>query len=58
MLFPVGQSDMLAQQIIDLLKHPQKAKAMALAARQQIEQKFSLEQMVTKTAQIYAETCR
>ena len=53
-LVPVGQSDALAEKIIALLRNPKQAEQMASAARQNIEHKFSLAQMVDKTEQFYA----
>ena len=53
MLFPSGQSDVLAGRIIDVLKQPRKANAMAEAARLRVNKEFSLEHMTTRTLNFY-----
>ena len=57
-LVPSGQSDVLAQKIIVVLKDPQKARAMAATARIQVEEKFSMERMVEGTIRFYEQNTR
>ena len=45
----------LAKALIDLLPQVNKRIQMGQAARDRIEKHFSLEQMVTKTAEVYTE---
>ena len=52
-LVPSGNSEILAHKIIEVLKNLEQAKQVGLAARKQIIEKFSLEQMVLSTQRIY-----
>ena len=57
-LVPVGDSQVLAQRIIEMLKNPVQAKAMAAEARFLVEQKFSSEKMVEGTLKVYEQYLR
>jgi glycosyltransferase involved in cell wall biosynthesis len=52
-LAPARDSRALAAAIIDLLSHGDKASQMGLAARKAVEEKFSVETMVEKVANVY-----
>ena len=52
-LFTSGDTEALAAKIIELLNNPGQAQAMAVAARRQVEKKFSLDQMVEQTIALY-----
>ncbi|MBI4309297.1 MAG: glycosyltransferase family 4 protein [Candidatus Omnitrophica bacterium] len=58
LLAPPGNSDALAQKIIMMLKGPQRASAMAAAAKEQVAAKFSLEQMTSETVNFYEQYSR
>ncbi len=55
LLAPPGDSETLARKIIQMLKDPRQARSMAAAAREQVVNYFSLEQMVEGTLGIYEE---
>lgn len=57
-LAPPGQAEVLAERVKELLRRPQEAQAMAAAARRQVEDNFSLEQMAAGTIQVYEQYSR
>src|SRR5262245_14302752 len=53
LLVPPGQPDAVAAALLDVLGAPERAAAMALAARRRIEREFTVGAMVAKTARVY-----
>lgn len=53
LLVPPGNSELLAQSILTLLDDPTRARAMGHAAREKVIQDFSVNQMVSQTAELY-----
>ncbi len=52
-LIPSKNSQVLADEIIQLITHPEKARQMAQRARAKLKKEFGLEQMVYKTKGLY-----
>ena len=53
LLVPPGDPVMMARAIADLLTDSVKARRLGVAARQAINERFSMERMVTATEQLY-----
>jgi glycosyltransferase involved in cell wall biosynthesis len=53
MLVPPGDPRAMAKAIADLLADPEKARRLGVAARQSINERFSMERMVSATEQLY-----
>ena len=54
-LVPPSDSDTLAKRILELLDNPERAREIGSAARSEVLNQFSVEQMVTKTVALYRE---
>jgi glycosyltransferase involved in cell wall biosynthesis len=54
-LVPVGDVEAIALSLISLIKHPQERDRLAARAQESVRHRFSLEQMVNATEQIYLE---
>ncbi len=52
---PARNPGALAQALLELLDHPERARDMGLAGRRRFEEKFSAERMVTETLAVYGE---
>lgn len=58
-LVPVRSPEALAAQILELLRHPDRARQMGQAGRQRVASEFSLEKIVAKYEQLYGDLlCR
>ncbi len=55
LLVPVGDAETIAQAALKLLRNPEERQRLAARARRSARQRFSLEQMVQATEQIYME---
>ncbi|MBI4342291.1 MAG: glycosyltransferase [Candidatus Omnitrophica bacterium] len=55
LLVPPEDPRHLADAILELLDHPDRARAMGRSARHRVEQRFSLERMVEETDRVYQE---
>jgi rhamnosyl/mannosyltransferase len=55
LLVPPGDEDALAQAILELARHPEKARRMGLAGRQRVQERFSLERMLDELEALFAE---
>lgn len=55
LLVPIGGIEAMARAINELLGHQEKRRTLAANAREDAEQRFSLERMVAETEKIYAE---
>jgi glycosyltransferase involved in cell wall biosynthesis len=53
LLVPPGRPDAVAAAFLEVLGAPERAAAMALAARQRIEREFTVGAMVAKTERVY-----
>lgn len=58
MLVPIGDEAAIALSAISLLEDPRRRKRLAARARESALERFSLEQMINATEQIYLETAR
>jgi glycosyltransferase involved in cell wall biosynthesis len=54
-LVPPSDSDTLAKRILELLDNPERAREIGSAARTEVLNQFSVQQMVTKTVSLYRE---
>jgi len=52
-LIPPKNSSLMAQAIIDLFNDKEKARKIGLTARKNVEKKFSIEENVKKTEEVY-----
>lgn len=55
---PVGRPDAIAEAVAGLLADPARSRAMAVAARRRIEERFTVEAMVRRTTAVYDELLR
>ena len=55
LLVPPRDTEALAEAVIDLLKHQDKANQMGIAARRVVEERFGVETMVQKVKKVYEE---
>jgi glycosyltransferase involved in cell wall biosynthesis len=55
LLVPPSDSVRLAERMIELLDDPDRARAIGIAAQEEVRQEFSVERMVQKTAALYRE---
>ena len=55
LLVPPRDTEALAEAVIDLLKHQDKANQMGLAARRVVEERFGVDIMVQKVEEVYEE---
>ncbi len=55
LLVPPSNSEALASSILELLDDPEKARSIGHAARVEVMREFSVQQMVSKTANVYRE---
>jgi glycosyltransferase involved in cell wall biosynthesis len=54
-LFPVGDEQGMGELIVDLMQDGDKRCAMGLAARQRVEERFTVQQMVADMERVYLE---
>lgn len=53
LLVPPSDSPALARRVLELLSHPERARALGQKARQHVQQEFRVEQMIDKTISCY-----
>ena len=53
LLVPASNSEVLSERILELLDHPDQARLIGQNARSEVRQEFSVEQMVSKTVDLY-----
>ena len=58
LLVPPQNPSALAAAIMDLLRHPEKARAMGLAGRRRYEEQFNAQRMARQTADVYSAIMR
>ena len=58
LLVPPGDVDALAEAILELARHPGRARRMGLAGRQRVRERFSLEKMLEDMEELFSQVIR
>lgn len=58
LLYPPGDAKALARSVLDLLRHPEKLKAMGVAGRRRVDELFTMDRQVQQFQEVYTEIAR